>query len=385
MKKKFIIIICLFLASSVVFAKTDIKWVTQIDMQPAKPKPGDTVTFRATFKVTTDSASGLEVVAGVDGANQFQMTYPFLPRAHMEPVMFTWVATPGTHQVRFHADPANKIDKRPHNNMKELTFDVGGSGNPQQGVYVAEPVPVVDPTLFAFKPNFVPGNFRFDPEPAIVGKKFNIYFWVANAGEGKSLSVPGVKVRLNNLPPVILHKKTTMTGPEMKPGDKLLLNAEYHMKHIRPPCKLEVVVDGANRIAEMNEGDNRFTMNIPCEVRNTENLKVIDFQVNQCSGGTNVFQFTSMYKDDQCVLVTATVKNEGTKATPPGVLWDLNVWGQVTSGMLPPLGPGQTKNIYVTGKTGCGCWFVFTIDSTDMLKESDENDNGGGGTLYDCK
>lgn len=361
-------------------ANPDVRWISPIQMNPAQPKAGQVVTFRATFKVKAgDATAGLELLAGVDGQDQLRKSWPRLMRGYTQTVMFTWKAVPGHHAVTFHLDPEGRAgDINPGNNFIEHHFQV------PEGVNTGELVENFDITPLVFKPNFAPGNVRLEPETAVVGKKFNINFLVINNGEGRSTRQPGIKVRLNNLPPVKLHRNPTFTGDQMKPGDVIRVNAEYHMKHVFPPCRLEIVVDEANRIAEMDENDNRIQMPVPCVEPLTENLKVVNMYARKCPSGTNVFQFKSMYDSSICATIEVVIKNEGTKPTTPGILWDLNVWGNIITGSLPRIDPGQTRSIYISGKCGCGTWFKFQVDSTDMLKESDESDNTGKMTMYDC-
>ena len=361
-------------------ANPDFRWISPVQMNPAQPEAGQVVTFRATFKVVAANTSrGLELLAGVDGQDQLRKSWPMLVRGHVETVMFTWKATPGHHAATFHLDPEGRgNDINPGNNFIEAHFQV------PQGRNTGELIENFDVTPLVFKPNFVVENVRLQPETAVVGEKFNIYFHVANVGEGKSLRVPGIKVRLNNLPPVKMNRNPTFNGNQMKPGDKIRVDVEYHMKHVFPPCKLEIVVDEANRIAEMDENDNRVQMPVPCIRPVTENLKVVNVFIRKCPSGTNIFQFKSMYDSSLCATLEVVIRNEGSQPTPPGMLWDLNVWGEFINGNVPQIQPGQTKRIYISGKCGCGTWFDFKVDSTDMLKESNENDNSGRVTMYDC-
>ncbi|MBN2135387.1 MAG: hypothetical protein JW737_06615 [Acidobacteria bacterium] len=389
MKKLFFVFISIFIFSlGIITANTDPWWTSKITMNPSTPTAGQSITFFATLKVSKgDAISGFEVVVTVDGKNSFNQMLPPMPRGASQTVSFTWTATSGAHMVSFHIDPTNKAgDINPGNNYIEFMFDVGSGmiPNPNPPVLTGEVIPNVDPALFAFKPNFVIDYVHLSHEEAVVGLPFTIIFQIRNTGEGKSAFPPQAQVLLNNLPPVNLKMRKMYTGAEMKVGDAVEYTAEYLMKHVFPPCKLVLKADPGNIIAETNEKDNISEPAVNCVKKSLDNLHVTDFQVRKCWSGTNIFQFVSMYKSDKCATVIITIDNEGKTATPPGILWDLNVWGQVISGSLPPIPPYSRKTIYVSGKCGCGAWFKFHLDSTDALEEYDESDNYGSATLYDC-
>jgi hypothetical protein len=127
-----ITIVGVFLLTSLALA-TDLKWRSPIEISPAAPNSGDTVTFRCKLKSGGGPADSILVEGRIDGVKVWDHTYPHFDTDELTWVEFTWVATGGTHTVAFVIDPhVCSVDSNPANNTRSVSFDVtGGGGDPE--------------------------------------------------------------------------------------------------------------------------------------------------------------------------------------------------------------------------------------------------------------
>jgi hypothetical protein len=148
---------------------------------------------------------------------------------------------------------------------------------------------------------------------------------------------------------------------------------------------IEIVADSTNVIAESNENDNAYTKTITITPSSTlPNLtpyqpsgwsdKIV---VSKVTGST--IDSSPLYPTDTLYVVWAVINN-GSAAT--GVRFYTNLYvdgGYVTQWYIdPPLNPGSSAYIqdYFIGTLSAGTHTIEIVaDSTDVIAESNENDN----------
>jgi RHS repeat-associated protein len=341
--------------------------VTAISVSPANLAIGQQATFSATVKNQGTAATPAGVIIGVsftiDGTQVSWSdtdTQSLLPgqsvtvAANSGPSgVSTWLSTAGNHTLQAWVDDVNRITESDETNNKfSIPLNIGvdlvvtGISVSPAGVAPSQPA--------TFSATVKNQGTVATPAGVIIGIGFAVDGTTVSWSDLDTQSLaPGQSVTL-----------TANSGPSGIPT--WTATGGNHT--------LRAWVDDVNRIAETDETNNQLT--IPLNI--TSDLVV-----------TSVTASPSNVAPGQLVTFSATVKNQGSNATPPGVIIGVafSVDGtKVTwsDSDTQSLAPGQSVTLTAnSGPTGVSTWSATSgphtiqalVDDVNRIVESDETNN----------
>ncbi len=242
MKKKtvFLVLICLTF-SLFALSETDLKWRSDVEISPATPSAGDTVTFRCRMKNARSESDNVNVIARIDGTQVYSHTYPHLGLDEYVWVEFTWTAVAGAHSVLFVLDPGNTIaEVNEANNERSLDFRVAAAAGGGSGLDL----------LWV-------GDMRATPDDFNPGDRVTLTGTVQANGAAASdvrvsFHVDGTRSSQQTIPAIPAGGTADVTF-------SWVAEAGYHTG--------EFIIDPLNAITETNEGNNTLTQSGTIEER----------------------------------------------------------------------------------------------------------------------
>jgi glucan endo-1,3-alpha-glucosidase len=346
--------------------------VTNISMSPVNPLPGQAVTFTATVKNqgTMESPAGtiIGVSFTIDNTSLVWSTnYTSLgPGASMTATangsangIFTWTATSGNHTIEAFADDVNRIsESNEANNKFDQTF-------------------VIQQIL----PDLVVTNVNWSPAKPVAGQAVTFNATVKNQGNGATPAGTIIGVSFN-VDSVNYTWEDNITS-SLAPGDSIIATANGSPTGIAtwtaPAGTHSIIayVDDVNRISESNEANNKLNQTIAVQ-QAMPDLVVTDVNWSPAKPSAG-----------QVVTFNATVKNQGTAATPAGtiigVLFTVDsvtyIWeDNITSSLAAGASITATAN---GSPTGISTWTAIAgthsirvnVDDINRIAESVESNN----------
>jgi hypothetical protein len=217
------------------FGQANLRYMTPLNMSPAAPGVGDTVTFSVQMKAQSGAAVNARIIGGIDGTTIYDHTFGNIPAGETRDLSFTWPATAGPHTAWFHMDPDELTgDPYPENNYIEITFTVAGTPSGQ---------PNLKPTVSYSPTNFEAGDTvtftmsvkNFGVETAVISK--------LDIKQGSTL------LQRFNIPSL---------AASVSSADRI-----YNWTAVCDAV-INVVADAANDNTESNEGDNTWSRTMSC-------------------------------------------------------------------------------------------------------------------------
>jgi hypothetical protein len=341
--------------------------ITNIWLEPAAPAPGQKVTVKATIKNqgTAATPGGVVVAATfkVDGGalGAFFVRINGLDRplaageSYSAACETQWKAAAGTHTVWVMADDANRFpEANENNNVMDKSYTIA---NLLSDVVItnlsrdlAAPIPGQKVTFKATIQNQGTVTTPVGIEVAVAFKIDETYlgaFFVMNGSSFKSLAA-------GESYPGICNVQWTATA-----GTHTVL----------------AMADDINRFPESNEGNN---------------VKEKSFTVVNALPDvviTNIWLEPAAPMSGQKVTVKATIKNQGTAATPSGIVvaaafrvdeWALGAFFIRTNGLDRPLAVGESYSAACETQwtTTAGTHTIWVMaDDVNRFPESNDNNN----------
>src|ERR1700730_8846062 len=276
-----------------------------------------------------------------------------------------WPATAGTHTVQAFVDDVNRIaESNENNNTLSSTLTVGSGGLPDLIVtnFTWSPtIPAVgQPVLFSA--TIKNQGTAATPDGVIAGIGYQVDGTTVTWSGGYTSSIPaGSSVTL-----------TANGGPS---GNMWTATAGTHT--------VQAFVDDVNRIAESNENNNTLSSTLTVGSGGLPDLIV-----------TNFTWSPTIPAADQPVLFSATIKNQGTAATPDGVIAGIGyqvdgatvTWSGGYASSIPA---GSSVTLTANGGPSGNMWTATAgthtvqafVDDVNRIAESNENNNTLSNTL----
>src|SRR5262249_20126066 len=237
-------------------------------------------------------------------------------------------------------------------------------------------------------PDLIVTNFTWSPTTPTVGQPVLFSATIKNQGtaatpdgivEGIGFLVDGATVTWssNYTSSIAPGSSVTLTANDGRSGNMWTATAGTHT--------VEAFVDDVNRIAESNENNNTLSSTLTVGVP----VGLPDLIV------TNFTWSPTTVTVGQPVLFSATIKNQGTAATPNGIFAGIGflvdgvtvTWEGTYSSSIPP---GSSVTLSATsGPSGSNMWTATAgthtveafVDDVNRIAESNENNNTLSSTL----
>lgn len=334
----------MFILSSVcAFAALDLKFNNTINMAPASPAEGATVSFSVMFVPAGAAVNNLKCTWGIDGTTIGQKTFAHLNAGATTGLSFVWTATSGDHTAWFELDPAHALgDSDYSNNRTEKSITIGGGSTGKPNLTVSA--------------NFTPGS---------AANGTIVAFTAIVTNSGNAASVPS---KLGFFVFGVLEKEFDI--PALTPGQTKNVSHNW-TANCTPPCNAYVsfVVDSTNIVTESNELDNTWVKDSICSCSSGQ---LPNLQVSA--------SFTpTLPLNGAKVSFTATVTNAGNANADPCKL-GFYVTGQKQKELdIPALVPAQSKTFTfdwtAVCNQSCKAQMQFMADCNNIIVESNESDN----------
>jgi hypothetical protein len=259
MVRKSIILVMVVLVFSMFCLATDTKWRSPIEITPASPDAGDSVTFKCRLKSGGGPATNVQVIGKIDGVQEYTHTYASMTTDEFQWPEFTWTATAGSHTVDFVIVFAE--DTNPVNNTRSDTFTVGGSA--------PDPDPDPDPEPRGPGPNLFVSKITFDPRLSGDGQSTNVKCEVKNNGDEDAGRFQ-VNIKVKGL----ISIPKTVTG--LSAGTDTVVSFPW-----LSVCRRTVTceVDILDSVTESDEGDNEKSVVASCIYIKIPHLRLIPRRV----------------------------------------------------------------------------------------------------------
>lgn len=346
--------------------------VTDITWSPASPQTGNEVTFSAVIKnqgtAATPSGTIHGVLFTVDGASVSWSDNRTTSIAAGASVTVTatggpnakasWTAASGTHSVRAFVDDVNRIaESSDNNNTLDESLTIGtGSGTP----------------------DLIVTDIAWSPASPLTGNEVTFSAVVKNQGtaatpagmiHGVLFTVNGTSVNWSdNYTSSIAAGASVTVNATGGPSSKSSWTAAAGTYTVR------AFVDDINRITESNDNNNTLDESLTVGVPSKPDLVVTDISWSPASPAAG-----------NAVVFSATVKNQGTSATPSGTATNVSFYvnGSKVSSVLnytTAIAAGAS----VTLTQNSGSWTAANgihtvnaiVDETSLISELNETNNG---------
>jgi subtilase family serine protease len=409
LKIKICLLAVIFLALSgiFVFAALDLKFNNTINMEPASPSAGATVTFSVMFQPSGAAVDNLKCTWGIDSTTIDQKTFGHLNAGATTGLIFEWTATSGNHTVWFELDPDHAQNDSDYSNNrieKQITVAGGSSSGPnlppvselQANGLNAQKKDINKPGVVMIppKPNLIIQSVDF-PSGVADGVPVAYSVVVKNAGAVSSSSAAVLKFLVSG------NEIQNHTVPVLSSGETFTVNGNWTAAcasacNSKPSFK----IDFYNAVDESKEDDNTWEGSYFCSchqsgpTHTTPNYSDMTEKIhkpgynNQGQNKPNL-QIEVTYTPsvpstltcDGRVNFTIKIKNVGNAATGKAFKFykyyrdDL-----VYFGYCDPLGPGeeyvavQNAQLIVCNSQCISLW-KFVVDPENVIAESNENDN----------
>lgn len=347
--------------------------VTGISWSPASPVTGNAVTFSATIKNQGSAATPAGVINGVsfsvDGTQVNWSDTNTNSLAAGASVTLTanngtggsstWTATSGTHTILANVDDVNRIaESNETNNTLSAPLTVG-----------------------AGQPDLIVTAVSWSPTSPITGNAVTFSATIKNQGtaatpngviHGVEFKVDGVQVNWSDTSTASLAAGATRTlTANNGPTGSSTWTATSGTHTVL------ATVDDVNRIAESNENNN--TLSAPLTVGSGQPDLIV----------TAVSWSPASPLTGNAVTFSATIKNQGTTATPAGVVHRVGFsvdgtlvnWSNTST---TSLAAGATRTLTAnSGPSGSSTWtatngthtILANVDDTSLIAESNETNN----------
>ncbi len=351
--------------------------VTDVAWSPASPQTGNEVTFSAVIKnqgtAATPSGTIHGVLFTVDGTSVSWSDNRTASIAAGASVTVTatggpngkvsWTAASGTHTVRAFVDDVNRIaESNENNNTLDESLTIGsGSGTPDLVVADIAWTPASPQTGNEVTFSAVVKNQGTAATPAgtIHGVLFTVNGTSVNWSDNRTASIaPGASVTI-----------TATGGP----------NAKSTWTAVAGTYTVRAFVDDINRITESNDNNNTLDESLTVGVLSKPDLVVTDISWSPASPSAG-----------SPVIFSATVKNQGTAATPAGTATSVAFYvnGVKVSSVLnytTSIAAGATATLTQNSGSWTAANGIHTVnavvDETALISELDENNNSYGESL----
>jgi beta propeller repeat protein len=373
---------------------SDIRW------SPANPKPGDALIFSAviTNMGSEDSPDGVthgvlfKIDAGTDAYQGVWSDHLDASIAPGESVTVTanggykgalWTATDGVHTVRAIVDDLDRIAEiNEGNNVRSETLPVGtGTDSDPDGV----------PDLMVEGISCIP----MDPKP---GENVRFEVRIKNVGTGSTPAgvIHGVLFQIDAGTGSYKGVWSDYWSASLAPGQAVTLTANGGFNGATWMATagshtIQATVDDIDRISEGNEKNNGFSKKLVVDGSRAgtsgADLVVTDISWAPASPGAG-----------DPVTFSATVKNQGSEATPSGVTHGLlfridagtgsykGVWSDSSTASIAP---GASVTLTANGGSKGATWTVTAgshtvqaiVDDVNRIAESNEGNNAKTETL----
>ncbi|MDX6403845.1 MAG: hypothetical protein QOH70_1300 [Blastocatellia bacterium] len=350
--------------------------VTAISWSPASPVTGNAVTFSATIKNQGTAATPAGVVHRVSFSidstevNWSDTSTTSLAAGASRTVTAnngpsgssTWTATSGTHTILANVDNTNLIaESNESNNTLTSSMTVGSGGLPDLIVTAVtwSPASPVTGNAVTFSATIQNQGGSATPAGVIHGVEFRVDGVQVNWSDTSTASLAAGASRT----------VTANSGPN---GGSSTWTATSGTHTIL------ATVDDVNRISESNESNNTLTASMTVTSSGQPDLIVTAVSWSPASPVTG-----------NAVTFSATIKNQGTAATPAGVVHRVGFsvdgtqvnWSDTST---TSLAAGASRTVTAnSGPTGSSTWtatsgthtILANVDNTNLIAESNESNN----------
>jgi subtilase family serine protease len=332
--------------------------VTDISWSPANPVLGNTVTFSATIKNQGIAAGSAGVVAfKVDGtqvAASNNSTSSIAPGATATiTANGTWSATGGAHKIVAFADNNNttvEVDNYNNSYNESMTIDIGPA------------------------PDLIVTDIAWSPASPAAGNAVTFSATIKNQGTTAgsagivAFKVDGTQVTVSN-----------NSISSIAAGATATITANGTWSAVTGSHGITAVVDSSNTVTESNEANNSYNETLVATAGPTPDLIVTDISWSPANPVVG-----------NAVTFSATIKNNGSGATPAGVVHGVafqidgagtTLWSDNYTSSIPA---GSSVTVTVNGGTAGSTWTatsgIHTIlawvdDVNRMPNEIDETNN----------
>lgn len=330
--------------------------VSDIITSPASPITGEGVTFSAVVKNQGTGATAAGTIIGVsflvDGTqvNWSDNTNTSLAAGSSVTVTAnggpkgssTWNATTGNHDVTAWVDDVNRIAETDESNNKFI----------KNMTVTTAPMP-----------DFVVTDITYLPTSPITGDTINFTATIKN--QGTLAGVPGKVAFLVDGTEVSISSNITTS---LAQGGTVTVTGSWNGATVGNHT-VTANVDSANTTVEGNETNNSYSINLSVNPK-----PGIDFVI------TGINWSPSYVMNGNLVTFTATIKNQGTQAGAPGVIWFQVDGVQVAASAnnTNNIAPGSTSTISASSSWSAksGQHIVSAIvDVNNTVTETDETNN----------
>ncbi|WP_156168467.1 CARDB domain-containing protein [Methanoculleus sediminis] len=377
--------------------------VTDISWEPASPAPGSAVTMKATIRNQGDAPTPAGTKHGVlftfdDGAAgpgvwSDAHTASLAPGAWVTVTAnggsagALWTAVEGAHTVQAHVDDVNRIvESNEANNVRTGQIMVMKSA--------PTPTPTPTPTPVG-RPDLVVTGVSWEPASPVAGDVVTLKATIKNQGTGPTPA--GTKHG------VLFMFDDGAAGPgvwsdthtaSLAPGASVTVTANggssgATWKAVEGTHTVKAHVDDVDRIPESNEANNVRSEEITVSKTAPAPAGKPDLVV------THISWKPTKPVPGSDVTFRATIKNQGTAPTPPGVISGvaflvddrLTVWSDGCTRSIPP---GSWVTVTANGgPSGTAVWkgaagthtIQAWVDDIDRMAETNEENNRRTTTL----
>ena len=341
--------------------------VTDISWSPANPAVGNAVTFSATIKNKGSGATPAGVIHGVafqiDGAatSLWSDTYTSSIPAGSSVTLTvnggtagsTWTATAGTHSILAWVDDVNRMPNEMDETNNQYTESLTVGLTSQSDLIITD---------ISWSPaNPVSGNaVTFS---AVVKNQGTL----AGAAGIVAFKVDGAQVAVSN------NSTTSIAA-----GATATINANGTWSATNGSHTITAIADNSNTTVESNESNNSYSESLTIGGAGQPDLVVTDISWSPASpAGGNAVTFS------------ATIKNQGTGATPAGVINGVafqidgagtTLWSDNNTSSIPA---GSSVTVTVNGGIAGSTWIATPgthsilawVDDVNRMVETNENNN----------
>jgi len=401
--------------------------VTDISWEPANPTPGSAVTLKATIKNQGTAATPAGVIHGVfftfdDGAAGPSVwsdshTASLAPGASVTltanggPAGSIWTAVEGTHTVKAHVDDMERmVESDENNNILTAPITVSRAVPTPTPTATPTPTPTVTPTPTpAGRPDLVVTDISWEPANPTPGSAVTLKATIKNQGTAATPAgvIHGVFFTFDDgaAGPSVWSDSHTAS---LAPGASVTLTANGGpagsiWTAVEGTHTVKAHVDDMERMVESDENNNILTAPItvsravPTPTPTATPTPTPTVTPTPTPAGrpdlvvTDISWEPANPTPGSAVTLKATIKNQGTAATPASVIHGVfftfddgaagpSVWSDSHTASLAP---GAWVTLTANGGPAGSIWTAVEgvhtvkahVDDMERMVESDENNN----------
>jgi hypothetical protein len=228
-------------------------------------------------------------------------------------------------------------------------------------------------------PNLIIEKVSWNPASFPLNGTVKFSYSLKNNGTKAANPVPGVGFTTNGKAPSGARiSAPPVTG--LAPGQSMYYESTTASNCIDGKATVKIVADPDNQTQETNENDNTWTHDLTCS--ELPNLAIGSYSFWTSTTGICSYTYSSGNNANTCMSFRFTVMNKGDADIVRHSSYSIRKGGAAV-GQIPPLKAGENWEERITARIYCPGWISFelptawgiTLDSTNVIKESNENDN----------